>query len=594
MNPSLLLNDSPSVGAAERGTVSRRVWRRVAVTLLPLALLAAVPAHAEEETDGALPPVEDGAASEPREPGSEDSATATTGRRGGDFIDTRITFVFSDDNVFAGPGETLVNSPSPDFGPRDGNFFPFENLDSRDSGQETLSHLVLYRQMPGYIRGLHTEAALVLRTRLYGAGNVSLQDDGSYIRMAIDLGDSGGGRPAVDAGQANAEDDPDRLPRMQAADTNLELVLFPYTSERFRLGYAWDLTWGGRDIFTEVNRRPVPALKLQFNHPALYTFAGIKTTQQVQATDDPTDDGYNELQAFYGFLGGAGVRPVDWATAEVNGGFFQSGTNRKADVEGEPVQTAGVSSRLTIHQGMAPRTSADFRLYRNTPEVFDSFLHRAAPRVDGVAWRVSMEGSMLLQTLGNPDRIGGTTVQRAYAGALSGTIGFGDTQIGLDLLSRSLSYMLVNVPGLDPFNAFSEDSERSPEVLAAISAQHTLRGPRLTPGFLAGVQVPATYQGLLPQVPNQPAQLAGEQVVVVRSADNWELLPTGQEARIIPSMKASLRWDASPMLGVVGQLVGSYDDNQVRLVRDDATGIPRREFRDPLVLGFALLAQARF
>ncbi|TVR03203.1 MAG: hypothetical protein EA398_05455 [Deltaproteobacteria bacterium] len=524
----------------------------------------------------------------------EESVEEAPERRGSDFVDTRITFVFSDDNVFAGPGETLVNSPAPDFGPRDGNFFPFENLDSRDSGQETLSHLVLYRQMPGYLPNLHTEAALVLRTRLFGPGNVSLQDDGSYIRMALDVG--GGGRSAlpVDPGQTSADGDPEALPRMETGDRNIELVLFPYTSERFRLGYAWDLSWGGRDIFTEVNRRPVPALRLQFNHPVFYAFGGVKTTQQVQATADPSDDGYNELQAFYGLLGGFGFRPIDLMTWEVNGGYFQSGTNRKGDVEGEPVDTAGVSTRLSLHQGFQARASADFRLVRNTPELFDSFLRPPPPTHERLAWRLSLEGSMVMQSLGDPDRIGGTRVQRAYAGAVSGTLGFGNTRIGVDVLSRSLGYMLINVPGLDPFNAFSEDSEQTPEVLAALSAQYTFRGPRLTPGALVGVQFPATYQGLIPQVPNQPEQLAGEQVVVVRSADNWELLPTGEDARPIPSFKLSLRWDASPMLGFVGQVVGSYDDNQVRLVRDDRTGIPRREFRDPLVLGFALLAQARF
>ena len=106
----------------------------------------------------------------------------------GDFVDTRITFIFSDDNLLAGPGETLINSPTPDFGPRENNFFPFENLDTRDSGQETLSHLVLYRALPGFSDRLLTEASLVVRFSLFGEGDVSFGDDGSYLRLTYGLG----------------------------------------------------------------------------------------------------------------------------------------------------------------------------------------------------------------------------------------------------------------------------------------------------------------------------------------------------------------------------------------------------------------------
>ena len=38
--------------------------------------------------------------------------------------------MFSDDNVLADPGETLINSPEPDFGPRDEIFLPVEGLNS--------------------------------------------------------------------------------------------------------------------------------------------------------------------------------------------------------------------------------------------------------------------------------------------------------------------------------------------------------------------------------------------------------------------------------------------------------------------------------
>lgn len=497
----------------------------------------------------------------------------------GDFVDSRVTFTLSDDNVLADPGETLVNSPGVDFGPREGNFFPFENLDSRDSGQETLSHLVLYKALPGFSDRFLTEASLVIRAGLYGNGDVSFHDDGSFIRLSYAL-----------AGNYSEGEDGEGI---SDPDRSIALTLFPYTSERFRLGYQFDLSWGGQGIFTELNDRPVPAVRLQWNDQWGYAFAGAKTTRQLQATTDAEEAGNNELAAFYGVLGGFGLEFGDNVMWETNGGYYQSGSNRKPDVVGEPIDSFGVSTRFSLFHGLQPSTSVDFRLYTNTPEATDAFLNTPPEEVDEFSWRVSLEGSYLGQTLGNPDEVGGTVTQPAIAAGLNVDLAVAHWDVALDLIYRDLSFILFNVPSLDPMNAFPEDSKQDPEILAALSGQVHLPESHLTPGLLVGLQIPAAYRGLAPTLPNPSDIEVGEQTVVVRNSQNYEPLPAGSETLPIFSAKFSLRWDLSNLLSVVAQVQYSRDENQTRLV-DNEFGYATRVFREADILGFGILTQARF
>ena len=496
--------------------------------------------------------------------------------RAGDFIDTRITFVISDDNLLAGSGETKTNSPNLDFGPREGNFFPFENLDKRDSGDETLSHLVLHKRLGGFIPRLITEAAVVIRTQLINNGDVKFSDDGSYINVIVDLG------------EALVDPDSTEMPSQSIA-----LTFYPYTSERFRLGYSYDLSWGGQGIFADIKDRPVPALKLTYNDESWYAFFGAKTTQQLNAEEDTTDDAHNELAAFWGVLGGVGFDITNWFNLEVNGGFFQSGKNRKSGIEGLPVQSGGISTQLTFHDGIDIGPSVDFRLYRNDQSAFGAFLWTTPEKAETFAWKLSVEFSYLTQTLGNPNVYGETTNQPAMAGDINFYSKIGFLTLRADIVYRDLAFILFNVPGLDPFNSFPEGSEQSPEFMGAISADYYMESLRLTPSFLFGIQNPATYRGTVPSGTNPSDFQAGRQTMVIRNRDSFEILPQGEESLPVISAKLGLRWDISPMLSVLGEVSFSFDQNQVKFT-DDEFGIGKREFRDPSILGLAFLIQGRW
>src|SRR5512134_3077847 len=131
-----------------------------------------------------------------------------TAARANDFIDTRLTWTFGDDDVLTRTADTAPPSPLPRIGDRPGYELFFDNLDTRFSGRENLAHLVLYKKLTGFIRGVTTEAALV---GLWIPG-IAIGDDGSYIRVAY-------------------------APRTDQPDDGLSLTLFPFTTNRFQLGY---------------------------------------------------------------------------------------------------------------------------------------------------------------------------------------------------------------------------------------------------------------------------------------------------------------------------------------------------------------------
>jgi len=177
-----------------------------------------------------------------------------------DFVDTRVSFILSNDNILVGPGETNPSNPGTRFGSASsGNTFFYDNYETKYTGYETLSHLVLYKKMPSYFENLTTEASLAVLFIVLGEYSVGLGDSGSYIRLTY----------AFDNEEKSKQ--------------NIQMTLFPYSSDRFRLGYSYQISWGGSDIFPkqdpDINKKnPVPGIKLQLNFDDLYVFAGAKSS----------------------------------------------------------------------------------------------------------------------------------------------------------------------------------------------------------------------------------------------------------------------------------------------------------------------------
>src|SRR6266568_906254 len=104
--------------------------------------------------------------------------------RAGDFVDTRLNFTITDENVLVKPGETTPSVPGVRIGaPNSLGILFFDNYDTRYTGYENLTHLVIYKSFGN--ERVTAEAAYVLRLLQFTDVNLSSIDDGSYIRLAF-------------------------------------------------------------------------------------------------------------------------------------------------------------------------------------------------------------------------------------------------------------------------------------------------------------------------------------------------------------------------------------------------------------------------
>src|SRR5580692_853574 len=144
------------------------------------------------------------------------------------FMDTRLAFTLTNENVLVSPGETIPSVPGWRFGtPNSLGVLFFDNYDTRYSGFETMSHAVMYRD---FHKGhFDAETAFVLRINELSQSNISLSDDGSYIVLSD-------------------WKDPDHKD-----PTRVSLTVFPVSADRFRLGYSYRLSWGGDPEYGRAN-----------------------------------------------------------------------------------------------------------------------------------------------------------------------------------------------------------------------------------------------------------------------------------------------------------------------------------------------------
>ena len=517
-----------------------------------------------------LPEPEGGGDDEPAEPdGDDEPAEWDRWYNGGNFMDTRITFVMSDDNLLAG---TKERSPAIGFGQSNDELF-FEGLQSEKRGWETETQLVLYKRMPSYFHRLDAEAALVLEMQNWvdedtWENETRIGDDGSYLKL----------------NWYTRRDD--------FEGDNVSLTLFPMDSQRFLLGYTYDLTWGGERIFPN-KKGQVPGARLMYDfnvgqaHQG-YLFLGAKTARLLNSD-------INEQQTYFGVLAGGGIDIVDWLHWDLNGGYFQRGPLLIADgtpLGGEPLESFGGSTRLVLHQGAPIANSVDFRLYKVSPDG-PGLLAQKQKYDDGLDWSITGEFTYVAQTLvdfesftdGSQDLK--TVLQPAMAAAGNGKLRFGRLRVHADFIYRNLDYVVFNIPGVFPYKTVPENAQTTPEMFVAGGLDFFFERPRLTPGLIVGYKKPASVT------------VDGD-TVVVRDQYDWQTLVPGDSAFDILSAKLSLKWDVAPFFVVAGELRYTHDQNRTKLVSSydegESEGYTRVYEDDNIVnrLGFALLAQAKW
>jgi hypothetical protein len=483
---------------------------------------------------------------------------AATGQSG--FMDVRLNLTLVNENVFAEPGETIPSVPGWRFGrPNSLGTLFFDNYDTRFSGYETLSHAVLYKSYDK--DAWQVEGALVLRINDLAENRIDLSDAGSYVKVARWL-------------------DPTR-----ARKDRISLTAFPTSSDRFRLGYSYRLSWGGSPEYRR-SRAAVPGIKVQYDAERFYAFVGAKSAVVL-------DRSSGEEEAVLAGLAGAGADVHEMVRIELNGGVFDRGTNELQDVIEEKVVLYGASAQVALHHREPVTSSIDYKLYRNDPTRIQSlFAKEEYP--GGLSWLASIEGTLLGQTLKDPDVSGGTKRQVGKAGDLNARIKFDRTRVRADLQYRDLAFILHSTPSLPTFSDFPGAYARKGNWFADVGVDQNFPALGLTLGLIVGFDKPATLKTPTGVIPGDTVGGTGTSTAVIRNEGDITILPAGEKAVAQWAGKLSARLDFAENFAALADVYYAYDGNQTRLTRDDAEEPLTREFGESKQLGMNFTLQAKF
>ncbi len=547
-------------------------------------------AGADAATNGAPTPTQNNPLQGPLDPGYDVNGTAGARAVGvappgvnySNFMDTRLTWTFGDDDFTHATGQLIPLSPTFSIGDRPQYRLFFDGLNSQYAGRENLTHLVMYKKMPGFLPHLTTEASVVLRFDLAALAsnsnnvNSALYDAGSYIRVFYNTREA---RPTE----------------------GLSLTFFPLDTDRFRLGYLYDISWGGtnaslnQSIFPRIQGSS-PGLKIQYDTEKFYAFAGFKTATIVEPLTvlNPATNNDVEVTSVgetnYGVLAGLGYDPAKFLRLDADGGYFQQGRFDLDDVRGQPIYTYGGSARIVVHHDMPVPQSVDFLLYKNDP--FAPMVMFAPEKYDPkmLAWSISAEGDLIDQHLKDFDVAGETKMQPALAAALQGVVRAGYARFSATGIYRDLNYVVRNVPGFIPFETLPANTKTDPEMFGSLSADYYISKYHLTPQISGGIQLPSTFKSEF-----SDGGVPASRTIVVRSQGNESILPYDSDRTPIYQARISLKWQLSSMLGatVWGQFVR---DNNGTLVEQDPTEgtASLRVFQSPNRIGAGLSMQARY
>jgi hypothetical protein len=515
---------------------------------------------------------------------------ASAPARAGDFVDTRLNFTITDESILVKPNETTPSVPGLRIGmPNSLGILFFDNWDTRFSGYENLSHLVLYKNID---HGGHfqAEAALVLRFLEFTDVNLSTIDDGSYLKVTWwrDVARSDHG--------------------------NLSLTAFPMSADRMRLGYSYKISWGGSPVFFKFNpdlpqgssafvqnTNPAPGAKLQWAQDRFYAWAGAKSTVLLNRANA-------RQESVWAGLAGVGVDVTRMLRLEANGGVFDRGANQKQEVLGKQVTLYGGSAQIALHRGMPVTSSTDYALYRNDPTGISSFF-RPEQYPGGLAWLVMAEGTLTAQTLQDPDHPQTTTNQAATAGDLNVRVKWNHTRLRLDAAYRSLAFVLLNVPSFVPYQDFPDEgtaaAQVEPDLLISFGGDQNFSGLGLTVGATLGIDRPASFtppkgQPLPPAIAGNAAAdpgntLATSTTVVVRNEGDFSILKPGTSPVPIFALKLTGREDFNDLFAAILDVYYVHDENRTQLRTGAMPGdLPVRDFVEPNQIGFNLTLQARF
>jgi hypothetical protein len=504
------------------------------------------------------------AAKEAQEKEAAASAPAgdVTGASG--FMDTRLAFTVTNENLLVKPGETIPSVPGWRFGvPNSLGVLFFDNYDTRYSGFETLSHATMYRDF--HHGHLDAEAGFVLRINELSEKQIDLSDDGSYLVIS------------------NWKDPTHKDP------TRISLTAFPVSADRFRLGYSYRLSWGGNPEYGRA-RSATPGVKLQYDNSMGYAFIGAKSAVVL---DRRTAENKSALAV----LGGAGIDPNEMLRVEFNGGVFDRGYNELEDVNDQHVLLYGGSAQVSLHKGMPLRSSVDYRLYKfNGENVSNLFVPESYP--GGLSWLAQSEFTVIGQTLKDPENTGSTKRQIGKAGDINIRVKLDRVKLQADFSYRDLAFVLHSVPSLPTYSDFPKDYVTKADYFADVGVTRNF-DDWLTLGVIAGVERPAT----LTSPKGIPGNMTTSTSTAVIRNNNVDTLITilpqscdGKPCTAVPqfALKTTAKIEFGKIYAALIEVFYSYDGNTTRYTRDSPEAPFQFSFANFNQLGINATLQARF
>ena len=481
----------------------------------------------------------------------------------------KLRFSYGDDNLLVGAGETKKSSPAAYFG-GECNKTSLDRTTPTDCSKNALNMIFYTRlTLEPYFQ---PEAAVNL---LVDVEKSVFQDDGSYLRANYFMDDQ--------------------------HETFWAITLFPFDADRLRLGYFQDVQWGGTNSFPKNLRRAfAPGLKFDLDYRYWHVFVGMKTALVRSPTDDILDNkGGNTLKnverTFYGFLGGAGFEFSDTGLRlELNGGFFNKGTNTRRNALGQPIYAGGVSARFSWSSGLPIGRQIDLRIYQQDP-IRDELFKREAMRHGDLSFRAEIEASELAQDLEDPDHVDSTKNEWSTMGHVGFGMKYGFFRLFADVIARELTAITFDVPGFVPNQALPDNVKVTPEVFGSVGFDYTFDPYGITIGGSVGVLKPATYEGVPPEPTNASPVDQGSSKTVVRGPSplDWDILPQGEDELPVYMVRFDFRWVYYEAFGVAAQVYYGRDENTAQ-VEQDSFGHNVRVFQEPNTIGFQVLTQMKF
>lgn len=257
------------------------------------------------------------------------------------------------------------------------------------------------------------------------------------------------------------------------------------------------------------------------------------------------------------------------------------------------MQLFGVSAQAAVHDGMPVSSSIDYKLYKYDPERIGR-LFTKAKYPGGTQWLAMVEGTVLGQTLKDPENSGTTKVQWGTAGDLNVRAMFDRTRVRFDLQYRDLAFILHSVPSLPTYSDFPMAYDITPNYFAAVGVDQNW-SDRYTLGAVVGLEMPATLTS--PTGIPGDTTATGESTAVIRNNGSQTIitvLPSGEKAIPQIAVKASGQVDFGEIYAALLDIYYAYDGNQTRLTRDDPEDQFSYEFGELNQLGVNLTLQAKF